>query len=58
MLAMRAKGQRLLASQPSHKILIGPDQPVHLHGKQNRTQRVDDLVGAVGLGRNFGIEPD
>ena len=58
MLAVRAEGHRLLAPQPGHEVFIGPDQTIRLHGKQNRPQGVDDLVGAVGLGRDFRVEPD
>ena len=57
-LAVRAEGHRLLAAQPGHEILVGPDQTIRLHRQKNRSQRVDHLVGAVGLRRDFGIEPD
>ena len=58
MLAVGAEGHGLLAAQPSHEILVGPHQPVGLNRENARAQVVDDLVGAVGLGGDFGVESD
>ena len=58
MLAVRAEGHRLLAAQPRHEILVGPDEPVRLHGEDAGAEIVDDLVGAVRLGGNFRVEPN
>ena len=49
MLAVVAKGHRLLAAQPGHEILVGAHQAVGLHREDAGTQVVDDLVGTVGL---------
>ena len=57
-LAVRAKRHRLLAAQPGHELLVGPDETVGLHGEDAGAQLVDDFVGAVGLGGDLGVEPD
>ena len=58
MLAVVAEGHSLLAAQPGHKILVGPHQAVGLHREDAGAQVVDDLVGAVGLGGDVGVEAD
>ena len=58
MLAARAEGHGLFSPQPGHEILIGPHQTVGLDGEKDGAQIVDDLVCAVRLGGDFGIETD
>ena len=56
MLAVRAKGHRLLPAQPGHEVLVRPHQPVYLHGEQDGPQRVDHLIRPVRLLGDLGIQ--
>ena len=58
MLAVGAEGHGLFVPQPGHKVLVGPHQSVGLHREKAGTQVVNDLIGPVGLGGDFRIEPD
>ena len=55
MLAIAAKRHRLLAAQPGHEILVGPHQTIARHRQQNGPQRINHLIGAVGLGGDFRV---
>src|SRR5205807_9489979 len=46
----------LLAPQPGHEVLVGPNEPVGLYGEKTGAQVVNHLVGTVGLGGNLGVE--
>ena len=50
-LAVLAEGHRLLAGEPSSKLLVGLDQAVASDAHDDRPQPVEHVVGAIGVGR-------
>ena len=56
--AVRAKGERPFAGEPGSELLVGLDEAVTADAHQDGAEPVDDVVGAVGLGGDVGVEPD
>ena len=57
-LAVRAERHRPLAGEPGGELLVRLDEPVAADAHQDRAKLVEDVVGAVGLGRDLRVQPD
>ena len=44
--------------EPGGELLVGLDEPVGADAHDDRAQLVEDVVGAVGLGGDLGVQPD
>jgi len=46
------------APEPGHEGLACPDEAVGLHGEEDGTEVVDDLIGPAGFGVDPGVQAD
>ena len=53
-----AEGHGAVPAQPGGELLVGLDQAVAAHAEDECAQLVQQLVGAVGLGGDGGVEAD
>lgn len=57
-LAVLSEGHRTLTGEPVRELLVGLDEAVTAHAHQDGPELVKHVVGAVGLGGDFGVQPD
>src|SRR6266566_4266365 len=58
MLAVRTKRHRPLAGEPRCELLVRLHEAVVANAHQDGAEFVEDVVGTVGLSRDFRVQPD